>query len=62
MTASSRIWHARRALLILAAAAALVIAGLMGGGATPARAATEEPCDIYAAADTPCVAAHSTTW
>src|SRR5271168_881939 len=61
MTASTRIWHARRALLILAAAAALVIAGLMGGGATPARAATEEPCDIYAAADTPCVAAHSTT-
>ena len=61
MTARSRIWHARRALLILAAAAALVIAGLMGGGATPARAATEEPCDIYAAADTPCVAAHSTT-
>jgi hypothetical protein len=61
MTASSRIWHARRALLIVAAAAALVIAGLLGGGATHARAATEEPCDIYAAADTPCVAAHSTT-
>jgi non-reducing end alpha-L-arabinofuranosidase len=61
MTASSRIWHARRALLILAAAAALVIAGLLGGGSTPSRAATEEPCDIYAAADTPCVAAHSTT-
>jgi hypothetical protein len=61
MTASSRFWRARRALLILAAAAALVIAGLMGGGAAHARAATQEPCDIYAAADTACVAAHSTT-
>ena len=30
-------------------------------GATPAAAATQEPCDIYAAAGTPCVAAHSTT-
>src|ERR1700683_1649870 len=28
--------------------------------AAPARAATMLPCDIYAAASTPCVAAHST--
>jgi len=61
MTATARFWRARRALLILAAALALAVAGLMGGSATPSRAATQEPCDIYAAADTPCVAAHSTT-
>ncbi|MEU4744958.1 arabinofuranosidase catalytic domain-containing protein [Actinosynnema sp. NPDC023658] len=29
--------------------------------ATPARGATQGPCDIYAAGNTPCVAAHSTT-
>src|SRR5271168_3696661 len=61
MTATGRVWHARRALLVLAAALALAIAGLMGGSAAPSRAATQEPCDIYAAASTPCVAAHSTT-
>ena len=40
----------------------LALGGLLAGGAgTPSRAATQEPCDIYAAAGTPCVAAHSTT-
>jgi hypothetical protein len=34
---------------------------LAAGSAAPARAATQGPCDIYAAAHTPCVAAHSTT-
>jgi len=34
---------------------------LAAGGTAPARAAAEQPCDIYAAAGTPCVAAHSTT-
>ncbi|MFD1147894.1 arabinofuranosidase catalytic domain-containing protein [Saccharothrix hoggarensis] len=29
--------------------------------ASPANGATEGPCDIYAASNTPCVAAHSTT-
>jgi hypothetical protein len=44
------------------AAAALAVGALIGGsGATLARAATQEPCDIYAAGGTPCVAAHSTT-
>jgi len=61
MTVTARFWRARRAFLILAAAFALAVAGLMGGSAVPSRAATQEPCDIYAAADTPCVAAHSTT-
>ncbi|CAG6398003.1 ricin-type beta-trefoil lectin domain protein [Streptomyces cocklensis] len=47
----------------LAAAALLVVGGLAGGavGAGTARAATSEPCDIYASGGTPCVAAHSTT-
>src|SRR6266536_1809275 len=31
------------------------------GGTAPAGAATSLPCDIYATAGTPCVAAHSTT-
>jgi hypothetical protein len=56
--------RARRALLILAVATALATvtalatsAVFAGGGTTPTRG----PCDIYAAAGTPCVAAHSTT-
>ncbi len=53
---------ARRALLATAAAATLAAGALLAGGAaSPSRAATQEPCDIYAAAGTPCVAAHSTT-
>jgi len=39
----------------------LALGGLLASGATPSRAATQEPCDIYAAGNTPCVAAHSTT-
>lgn len=61
MTVRPRFRNARKALLALAAAATLTLGGLLAGGATPARAATQEPCDIYAAAGTPCVAAHSTT-
>jgi hypothetical protein len=49
-------------MLTLAATATLALGGLLAGGAgTPSRAATQGPCDIYAAAATPCVAAHSTT-
>ena len=57
----------RRRLLVAAAAVglasgAMVAAGVaVGVGVGSASAATQEPCDIYAAAGTPCVAAHSTT-
>ena len=61
MTVRSRLRHARKALLVLGGAAALVAGTLIAGGAAPAGAATSLPCDIYAAAGTPCVAAHSTT-
>ncbi|GAA4192324.1 arabinofuranosidase catalytic domain-containing protein [Microbispora amethystogenes] len=36
-------------------------AGLLTGLSAPSQAATQGPCDIYAAGGTPCVAAHSTT-
>jgi hypothetical protein len=39
----------------------LALGALAAVGATPSRAATQEPCDIYSAGGTPCVAAHSTT-
>ena len=45
--------------LVLAAATFGLVAGALAGAA-PAPAATSLPCDIYAAAGTPCVAAHST--
>src|SRR6476661_916564 len=48
----------RRTLLILLAAALATLGPLVGGGA--AQAATTQPCDLYAAGGTPCVAAHST--
>ena len=38
----------------------LVFAALLASSGT-SHAATQEPCDIYAAGGTPCVAAHSTT-
>ncbi|HMD95522.1 MAG TPA: arabinofuranosidase catalytic domain-containing protein, partial [Trebonia sp.] len=62
MTVRLRFRHTKKALLTLAAAGTLALGGLLAGGAgTPSRAATQGPCDIYAAAGTPCVAAHSTT-
>ncbi|HUN32776.1 MAG TPA: alpha-L-arabinofuranosidase B [Trebonia sp.] len=66
LTVEARSWHAartRKALLAVLAAMALVVAGLLAGAgaASQATAATQEPCDIYAAAGTACVAAHSTT-
>jgi hypothetical protein len=48
----------RWAVAAAAASATLILGTLVGGGA--ARAATTQPCDIYAAGGTPCVAAHST--
>ncbi|WP_436523610.1 arabinofuranosidase catalytic domain-containing protein [Actinoplanes sp. HUAS TT8] len=50
----------KRSLTLLAAAAISLIAGLIGAP-SPAAAAGTLPCDIYAAAGTACVAAHSTT-
>jgi hypothetical protein len=62
MTARPRLRRTRWALLVLAVAAALVIrVMLFGGGAILAGPARQGPCNIYAAAGTPCVAAHSTT-
>lgn len=50
----------KRSLTVLAAATLSLIAGLIAAPA-PAVAAGTLPCDIYAAAGTSCVAAHSTT-
>ncbi|MFI5586263.1 arabinofuranosidase catalytic domain-containing protein [Amycolatopsis sp. NPDC051758] len=44
-----------------AGAAIVLAAGALAGPAAPAQAATQGPCDLYAAGSTPCVAAHSTT-
>jgi non-reducing end alpha-L-arabinofuranosidase len=54
--------RARKALALTAAALALAAGALAGSspGASPAKAATSLPCDIYAAASTPCSAAYST--
>ncbi|SFW78072.1 alpha-L-arabinofuranosidase B [Amycolatopsis australiensis] len=59
MARQSRYPRLRTPVLKFAAAGALV-AGLLATGGT-SEAATQGPCDIYAAGGTPCVAAHSTT-
>ena len=51
--------YLRKALLAVGAIVALIAGVLVATGT--AQAATSLPCDIYAAAGTPCVAAHSTT-
>jgi hypothetical protein len=62
MTVRPRARYARRALLASGTAALLAAGALLASGAgSPSKAATQEPCDIYAAAGTACVAAHSTT-
>ncbi|WP_030264171.1 alpha-L-arabinofuranosidase B [Streptomyces sp. NRRL B-24484] len=59
---AARTWlrRARRTLLASGTTAVLAAALLAGTEAT-SQAATQGPCDIYAAGGTPCVAAHSTT-
>ena len=52
----TRRWVRLAAAFVLAAALAIP-----AFSATPARAATAEPCDIYASGGTPCEAAYSTT-
>ena len=63
LIARMRFRHLKRVLWSVATTVALIVATLAGaiGSATTAQAATSLPCDIYAAAGTPCVAAHSTT-
>ncbi|QMU71236.1 alpha-L-arabinofuranosidase B [Streptacidiphilus sp. P02-A3a] len=58
---TSRPWSTgvRRALPALGAALALAVSVIVGLPTT-SQAAAQGPCDIYAAAGTPCVAAHST--
>jgi hypothetical protein len=59
LTVRSRLKHTR--LLLLSAAATLaLVGGALVGMAGTSQAATSLPCDIYGAAGTPCVAAHST--
>jgi non-reducing end alpha-L-arabinofuranosidase len=50
-----------RAMLLVGAATALAASTVVAGLSPRAQAATQGPCDIYAAGGTPCVAAHSTT-
>src|SRR5215469_5685383 len=50
-----------RRLAVAACASLLCALGVVVAQAGPAAAAGSLPCDIYAAAGTPCVAAHSTT-
>jgi non-reducing end alpha-L-arabinofuranosidase len=60
MIIKSPIRRPRRALLSVAVVVTLTATGVV---ALPdaSQAATSQPCDIYAAGGTPCVAAHSTT-
>ncbi len=60
MTLRSPLLSLRRALPLLGGALTLAVGALVAAGAQPAAAASL-PCDIYASAGTPCVAAHSTT-
>jgi non-reducing end alpha-L-arabinofuranosidase len=60
MTARQRMRRFRRRLLAVGTMVALATAVAVGAAA-PSRAAAQGPCDIYTAAGTPCVAAHSTT-
>ncbi|MEV0531026.1 alpha-L-arabinofuranosidase B [Kitasatospora sp. NPDC050463] len=55
-------WIRRAGRALLGAGTTVVLAaGLLTVAATTSQAATQGPCDIYAAGGTPCVAAHSTT-
>jgi non-reducing end alpha-L-arabinofuranosidase len=60
MMVGSRLRPLRKALLFAAAIGALTAATLVGLAGASQGAGTL-PCDIYGAAGTPCVAAHSTT-
>jgi len=51
----------RRTVLAAGTAIAVALIGVALSTSTPAQAAMQGPCDIYASGGTPCVAAHSTT-
>ena len=53
--------HRFRRALLAAGTTAVLAAGLLTATVPASQAATQQPCDIYAAGGTPCVAAHSTT-
>lgn len=53
--------HRLRHAFLAAGTTSVLAAGLLTVAAAPSQAATQGPCDIYAAGNTPCVAAHSTT-
>jgi non-reducing end alpha-L-arabinofuranosidase len=53
--------HRTGRLLLAAGATAALGAGTLLATTATSQAATQGPCDIYAAGGTPCVAAHSTT-
>ena len=66
MTVRPQLRPWQRGLLATGAAAALSVGVLTGTApaapaTSPTPAAASLPCDLYAAAGTPCVAAHSTT-
>src|SRR4051794_11658459 len=63
MNDSPRVRRARRRMLAVGVAVGMAALSTCAAlaMASPARAATQGPCDIYAAGNTPCVAAHSTT-
>jgi non-reducing end alpha-L-arabinofuranosidase len=53
-------WRRFRHGVFSAGVAVMVAAGVLAGTAPSSQAATQQPCDIYAAGGTACVAAHST--
>src|SRR3954449_1435823 len=63
MNDSPRVRRARRRMLAVGVAVGMAALSTCAAlaMASPARAATTGPCDIYASGNTPCVAAHSTT-
>jgi hypothetical protein len=53
---SPRLWRSTLALVAIVG----IVTSALAVSSAPVRAASSLPCDIYAAAGTPCVAAHST--
>ena len=60
MTIFPSLLRLKRVGIALAIILGLMIEGLIGPSITNAATVNQRPCDIYAAGNTPCVAAHST--